>query len=130
MTWSYASIAYRSLGDGWRLPNTDELNLIFQNKSAISGLIDDYYWSIDAGTRIGDITFAFMTNLKNGENTLKDAWIDGEDTFRLNGKLVYGSPEDTIIQLLKINPSNIPKKVFERKETLRDINYVRAVKLN
>lgn len=130
MTWSYASIACRSLGDGWRLPTSDELNIIYQNKSSIGGLIDDYYWSIDAGTQVGDITFAFKTNLKTGENTLKDAWIDGDATYVIEGKTLYASPEDTMIQLGKKSLSEIPKRVFERKGTYRDFNFVRAVKSN
>lgn len=130
MTWSDGKIACSSLGEGWRLPNTQELNILYQNKSVIGGFRDDFYWSSDAGIQVGNITFAFKTNFYNGESTIRDAWIDGEETFENEGKIIFASPQDTLIQPGKNNLKNLPKEVFERKGTYRDLNFVRAVKTN
>lgn len=44
-TWDDAMKACADLGDGWRLPTKDELNLLYENKEKIGGFADDYYWS-------------------------------------------------------------------------------------
>ena len=49
MNWFVAVKACTDLGNGWRLPTKDELNLIYLNKDKIGGLIcihvNSYYWS-------------------------------------------------------------------------------------
>ena len=45
MTWDKAKKACANLGDGWRLPTKDELNLIYENKNVVGGFANDYYWS-------------------------------------------------------------------------------------
>ena len=52
MSWYDAVEACAALGEGWRLPNKDELNLIYQNRDKIGGFFssledfpDSYYWS-------------------------------------------------------------------------------------
>ncbi len=45
MTWDEAKKACKNLGDGWRLPTKDELNLLYENKEKIGGFARDYYWS-------------------------------------------------------------------------------------
>ena len=45
MTWGDAKIACAKLGNGWRLPNKDELNILYKNKDKIGGFADHYYWS-------------------------------------------------------------------------------------
>jgi Protein of unknown function (DUF1566) len=45
MDWENATKACADLGDGWRLPTKDELNLIYINKDEIGGFASDYYWS-------------------------------------------------------------------------------------
>ena len=45
MDWQSAKNACSNLGKGWRLPNNDELNLLFQNKDNIGGFISSSYWS-------------------------------------------------------------------------------------
>jgi antitoxin component YwqK of YwqJK toxin-antitoxin module len=45
MNWDDAMAACEALGDGWYLPTKDELNVLYQNKDAISGFADVYYWS-------------------------------------------------------------------------------------
>ena len=45
MDWDEAIKACADLGDGWRLPTQDELNILYQNKDEIGGFVLDYYWS-------------------------------------------------------------------------------------
>jgi len=45
MTWEGALDACNKLGEGWRVPNRDELNTLYQNKDKIGGFADYYYWS-------------------------------------------------------------------------------------
>ena len=44
-TWGDAMKACADLGDGWRLPTKDELNLLYENKEKIGGFAGNYYWS-------------------------------------------------------------------------------------
>lgn len=45
MSWNETKKACADLGDGWRLPTKEELNLIYKNKDEIGGFADNYYWS-------------------------------------------------------------------------------------
>ena len=45
MTWDDAKKACENLGDGWRLPTKDELNVLYENKDKIGGFASNYYWS-------------------------------------------------------------------------------------
>jgi hypothetical protein len=45
MNWDKAKKACANLGDGWRLPTKDELNLIYENKNVVGGFANIYYWS-------------------------------------------------------------------------------------
>ena len=44
MTWVDAMKACANLGEGWRLPTKDELNLLYENKDKIGGF-GSVYWS-------------------------------------------------------------------------------------
>ncbi len=44
-TWFEAPEECAKLGDGWRLPTKDELNVLYQNKDKIGGFEIGYYWS-------------------------------------------------------------------------------------
>ena len=45
MNWYEAKKACKNLGDGWRLPTKDELNLLFYNEDEIGGFTNNFYWS-------------------------------------------------------------------------------------
>tara|TARA_B110000285_G_scaffold230364_1_gene296832 strand:- start:445 stop:1362 length:918 start_codon:yes stop_codon:yes gene_type:complete len=45
MKWGEAMDACETLGDGWRLPTKDELNISYKNKEKIGGFTDYTYWS-------------------------------------------------------------------------------------
>ncbi len=51
MTWEEAKKACESLGDGWRLPTKEELNILYLNKKNFNGIVDNSYWS---STKIGN----------------------------------------------------------------------------
>ena len=45
MNWDDARKACDALGSGWRLPNKEELNILYQNKDKIGGFASVNYWS-------------------------------------------------------------------------------------
>jgi hypothetical protein len=45
MNWDDAKAACAKLGEGWRLPTKDELNLLYQKKDKIGGFAEYFYWS-------------------------------------------------------------------------------------
>jgi hypothetical protein len=46
MRWEDAIKVCQVLGEGWRLPTKNELNIIYKNKAKISGFSGEYsYWS-------------------------------------------------------------------------------------
>ncbi len=45
MNWDQAKTACLKLGEGWRLPNKEELNILWRNKAKIGGFAPKYYWS-------------------------------------------------------------------------------------
>ena len=47
--WDDAKKACAELGDGWRLPTKDELNILFKNKVKIGGFSSNHYLSSNDG---------------------------------------------------------------------------------
>lgn len=47
--WYDIEKALTDLGNGWRLPTKDELNIMFLNKEKISGFANSRYWSSTDG---------------------------------------------------------------------------------
>lgn len=64
MNWDDAMKACADLGDGWRLPTKDELNLLYENKEKIGGFANDGgYWS---STETG-LSFAWLKDFIDGK---------------------------------------------------------------
>jgi hypothetical protein len=68
------------LGNGWRLPTKDELNIIFKNKSTIKGFIKqkytNEYWSSEKYSERGE--FWWIQDMINGKVTYMEkdgGWI-------------------------------------------------------
>ena len=72
MEWKEAKKACADLGDDWRLPTKDELNLLYENKEKIGGFDEDFsYWSsteYDNGIA-GEKEVAWGQNFNNGDQT-------------------------------------------------------------
>jgi hypothetical protein len=45
MTWAQAKAKCHRLGNGWRLPTKNELNVMYKNKDRIGRFAYNYYWS-------------------------------------------------------------------------------------
>jgi len=66
MKWDDATAACAALGDGWRLPSKDELNILYQNKNEISGFADANYWSSTELDNNGAWSGAWRQSIENG----------------------------------------------------------------
>ena len=62
MNWYKAVKACAALGDGWRLPTSDELNVLHENKEEIGGFEPWWYWS----STEDDINNAWAQFFSNG----------------------------------------------------------------
>jgi hypothetical protein len=62
MTWDKAKKACADLGDGWRLPTKNELNILFKNKEEIGGFSPNFYWN----STEGDGDFAYTQDFAEG----------------------------------------------------------------
>jgi hypothetical protein len=64
MSWVDAIAACENLGKGWRLPNKEELNILFLNKDKIGGFetVASNYWS-----STGDEERAWMQKITSGK---------------------------------------------------------------
>ena len=74
MNWYEANRAFHKLGDGWRLPTKDELNTLYQNKTAIGGFENDFYWS---STQSINLVTAWVQFFDDGlqDNGIKSATL-------------------------------------------------------
>jgi hypothetical protein len=63
MNWEDAKKECANLGRGWRLPNKDELNILYQNKDKIGGFSSTNYWS---STEDINVNLTFYQDFDNG----------------------------------------------------------------
>ncbi len=72
MNWQDAKSACEALGEGWRLPNREELNEMYKNKELFEGFTSGepeehgYYWSSSDDCE-GDNTLAWGQDLSSNE---------------------------------------------------------------
>jgi len=66
MNWEAAIIKCKELGNGWRLPTDDELNILFKNKNTITGLSKSIYWS-SSKSQLNKARYLFMLSGVKGE---------------------------------------------------------------
>ena len=66
-----AEIACKKLGDGWRLPNEAELNVIYEQNDKLGTFKTNYYLGLgyepDAYNENGDVKMFFRISIINGE---------------------------------------------------------------
>jgi hypothetical protein len=60
--WDDAKKACDSLGEGWRLPTKDELNVLYENKDKIGGFSNSLYWSSTERDNNVSAWFQFFNN--------------------------------------------------------------------
>ncbi len=67
-----AEIACEKLGDGWRLPNEEELNLIYEKNEELGEFKTNYYLGMESGTDAynEDVTLHLRMSIINGEIVL------------------------------------------------------------
>ena len=68
MTWAEAGEACEKMGDGWRLPTKDELNMLYENKSTIGGFVYGDYWSSTENPNLS--TDVWCQNFKMGMKSI------------------------------------------------------------
>ena len=67
-TYENAITACDALGDGWRLPTSTELELIYLYNNQLATPLQDIYWSATATSAGGsEISKAYTINMENGE---------------------------------------------------------------
>ena len=77
LDWDNAKNACASLGDGWRLPTKEELNILFKNKEKIGGFVHDLYWSSTKDLSATEYTGVWMQYFRDGPNSgIQLHWID------------------------------------------------------
>jgi hypothetical protein len=72
MTWDDAYKACEKLGDGWRLPNPIEFDLLFKNRDIIGGFKSELYWSYLGGEGGFGWAFSFATGTAGGYTSNED----------------------------------------------------------
>ena len=75
MNWTDAKAASEELGNGWRLPSKDELNILYENKDKIGNFEGTYYWSLTEANNSNfawnqDFFFGTQKDHYNKNNTL------------------------------------------------------------
>jgi hypothetical protein len=71
MNWDDAKKTSESIGDGWRLPNVSELNVLCKKKENIGGFSPGLYWSNDEDSRHA-LILRFYSDRKDNTLLLKD----------------------------------------------------------
>ena len=72
MNWYYAKKACADLGNGWRLPTKDELNLLYKNKDKIGGFADNVYWS--SSNEASSSTLAWKQGFDYGDQHISNKY--------------------------------------------------------
>ena len=69
MSWDEAKSISSSLGHRWRLPNRDELKILYQNKEKIGGFklnSDQYYWGTNDDSYYGSNLYLWAQCMQDG----------------------------------------------------------------
>ena len=66
MMWEDAVKACADLGNGWRLPTKDELNLMYRDKYKISRFANNLYWSSTKERSKKNVEYAWAQQFSDG----------------------------------------------------------------
>tara|TARA_B100000795_G_scaffold21358_1_gene14235 strand:+ start:54 stop:458 length:405 start_codon:yes stop_codon:yes gene_type:complete len=64
MDWDKAKKAIESLGNGWRLPTKDELNVLYENREKLGSVPNAFYW----GSTEHSTNYVWGKNFYKNEN--------------------------------------------------------------
>ena len=67
MSWDDAIKTCAALGDGWRLPTIDELDILYENRDRIGGFASANYWSSTEGDSSGVWIQSFDNGLQGSD---------------------------------------------------------------
>jgi hypothetical protein len=81
MNWDDANKACIELGDAWRLPTKDELNILYQNRYKIGGFSNNDYWSSTEVFKFFAWYQDFDNNLQDGINEYETFYVRAIRTF-------------------------------------------------
>ena len=73
MNWDDAMKACAALGDGWRLPTKEELNILYQNNDLSDGFYNGNYWSSSEYSATD--AYLFFQHTKSANDFLKKTFI-------------------------------------------------------
>ena len=79
LPWKEAKTACSELGDGWRLPTYEELELIYKNQHKIGNFIDNVYWASEPGDHNGE-KYPKCLSMGNGKPSTKHG--ENNSSFR------------------------------------------------
>ena len=97
--WANAKIACARLGEGWRLPTKDELNILYQNAFKIGGFsISSYYWSSSDDNDNG----AWAQSFNDGEQK----YYKDVKTYGCYVRAVRSIDEKKMLELSQIEEKN------------------------
>lgn len=104
MTWDEAVKACEALGDGWRLPNKEELAWMYEHKDEIGGFGEGWFWSSSQGSYLYDIAWRQRffdgkqdsngEGIKSAVRACRDVEAKQEEPFDIN-RLGRTVPVDT-----------------------------------
>jgi hypothetical protein len=78
MFWYDAKVTCTKLGDGWRLPTKEELNILYLNKDIIGGFTDNFYWSsIDGDNDFREVDVSWGQSFDNGNQRVATEFTTG-----------------------------------------------------
>ncbi len=66
MVWKAANKACANLGEGWRLPTKEELNMLYENRQKIGGFKNSNYWSSTEAAPPYNHNFAWLQFFSSG----------------------------------------------------------------
>jgi len=81
MSWSDATAACEDLGEGWRLPTKDELNLMYINRVVIGGFATKIYWSSTEYDNLIAWNQNFTSGLQNISNKSATRYVRAVRAF-------------------------------------------------
>lgn len=75
LVWDQAKTSVEMLGTGWRLPTTEELQIIYKNKDSIGGFAVDVYWTSEETSAFNARTINFSSGKPGSFSKIYNARI-------------------------------------------------------